>query len=102
MRGKNEKCAPVFETDLITFIKSNPSHNIYSFNLVFILNVLTKCALHIMVHIVVLTHDRWYKICQAAQGSADNKLTLTIIRDTKCMSTSTTQHSFAMFVLFVM
>lgn len=64
-----------------------------------------KLALHIMSYIVMLAWDRWYKICQSVQKSADNKLTPTITNGRRCLSTFSTQHflhSFATFLLFVM
>lgn len=76
-------------------MQSQPLHSVDVFILDFIFSVLAKYALHIMLYIVTLTHDRWHKICQAVQESADNKLTLTVIRDTKCMATSTAQHFLA-------
>lgn len=35
----------------------------------------------------MLTCDRWYRMCQTVQKSADKKRMLTIIYGTKCLST---------------
>ena len=40
----------------------------------------------------MLTSDRWHKMCQTVQKSADYKLVLTIIYGAACLSTFTKQH----------
>lgn len=51
-----------------------------------------KLSLHMQFYVLMLTNGRWHKMCQTVQKSADNKLMLTIINGTMCLSTFRAQH----------